>query len=105
MPTVENHTQLTVANTLHELRSRARALASSPERKAPPKLAVVAAEDDIALSAAAAALALGIAIPILIGHEKRLRFKAAEIGLSEALDGAEIASACDAQEATKVAVN
>jgi phosphate butyryltransferase len=101
MPTAENKMQMTPATELHDLRARARALANSGAK---PKVAVVAAEDDVALSAAAAALELGIAIPILIGHETRLRFKAAEIGLSEALDGAETVSATP-EEAAQVAVS
>lgn len=105
MPTTDELLKMTPASDLHELRKRAQALTRSADTRRIPRVCVVAAEDDIALSAAAASLELGIAIPVLIGHETRLRFKAAEIGLSEALDGAEIVSAADTQEATQVAVS
>ena len=80
-----------------ELRERARALGAR-------KVCVVAAEDDVALSAAAAAMELGIATPVLVGDPTRLRAKAAEIGLAEAIERAEIVAAGSAAEAARAAV-
>jgi phosphate butyryltransferase len=54
------------------------------------------ADDEIALTAAAGAMHLGIAIPVLIGHEQRIRAKAEALGLSELIAGAEFVSADDA---------
>jgi phosphate butyryltransferase len=57
-----------------ELRSAARLLG-------PRKVAVVAADDEVALTAAEGALRLGIAIPVLIGNEEKIRDKAHTLGL------------------------
>jgi phosphate butyryltransferase len=57
-----------------ELRSAARLLG-------PRKVAVVAADDEVALTAADGALRLGIAIPVLIGNEAKIRDKAHTLGL------------------------
>jgi phosphate butyryltransferase len=54
------------------------------------------ADDEIALTAAAGAMHLGIAIPVLIGHEQRIRAKAEALGLSELIAEAEFVSADDA---------
>jgi len=80
-----------------ELRERARALGAK-------KVCVVAAEDDVALGAASAAMELGIATPNLVGHPTKIRFKAAEIDLSDALDHAEVVAADSAQDAARIAV-
>jgi phosphate butyryltransferase len=53
-------------NNFRELRLRAQALG-------PRRVGVVAAEDEVALTAADAALQLGIAIPVLIGDERKTR--------------------------------
>ena len=53
-------------NNFSELRLRAQALG-------PQRVGVVAAEDEVALTAADAALQLGIAIPVLIGDERKTR--------------------------------
>jgi phosphate butyryltransferase len=72
-----------------DLRRRARPLG-------PKRVAIVMADDEIALTAAAGAMHLGIAIPVLIGHEQRIRAKAEALGLSELIAGAEFVSADDA---------
>jgi phosphate butyryltransferase len=53
-------------NNFSEMRLRAQALG-------PQRVGVVAAEDEVALTAADAALQLGIAIPVLIGDERKTR--------------------------------
>jgi phosphate butyryltransferase len=77
-----------------ELRHRARPAG-------PKRVAVVAADDDIALTAADAALLLGIALPVLIGNECRIRKKAEALGLSGLIAQAEY---IDADEAASTAV-
>ena len=71
-----------------ELRRRAQPLG-------PKRVAVVAAEDEVALTAADGALHLGIAIPVLIGNERKIRAKAEALGLSSLIAGAEFVSADD----------
>ena len=53
-------------NNFSEMRLRAQALG-------PQRVGVVASEDEVALTAADAALQLGIAIPVLIGDERKTR--------------------------------
>jgi phosphate butyryltransferase len=65
-----------------ELRSAARPLG-------PRKVAVVAADDEVALTAADGALRLGIALPVLIGNEEKIRDKAHALGLVGLLANAE----------------
>ena len=48
----------------------------------PQRVGVVAAEDEVALTAADAALRLGIAIPVLIGDERKTRMKLDALELS-----------------------
>ncbi len=72
-----------------ELRLRAQPLG-------PKRVAVVAADDEVALTAADGALHLKIAIPVLIGDEPRIRAKAQALGLFGLLSGAEFVSADDA---------
>jgi phosphate butyryltransferase len=55
-------------------------------------VAIVAADDEVALSAANGALHLGIAIPVLIGREDRIRAKAQSLGLVDLLARAEFVS-------------
>ncbi len=59
----------------------------------PRKVAVVGADDEVALTAADGALHLGIAIPVLIGNEQRIRAKAQSLGLTELLAKAEFVAA------------
>src|SRR5271169_6730967 len=72
-----------------ELRHRAHPLG-------PKRVAIVAADDEVALTAADGALHLDIAIPVLIGNERKIRAKAQALGLSALLSGAEFVSAEDA---------
>lgn len=65
----------------------------------PRRVAVVAADDDIALVAVERAFHLGIAVPTLIGNELRIRSKAEQLGLSALLAGAEILDTDDAPTA------
>jgi phosphate butyryltransferase len=51
----------------------------------PRRLAVVVADDDVALTAAAESLASEIALPILIGNVPKIRAKAETLGLSDLL--------------------
>lgn len=68
----------------------------------PKRVAVVLADDDVALTAAADALHAGIALPVLIGDEPRIRAHAAALGFAELLDRGEFVSA--AGNAAEVAV-
>jgi len=72
-----------------ELRHRAQPLG-------PKRVAIVVADDEVALTAADGALHLGIAIPVLIGNERKIRAKAEALGLSELIASAELISANDA---------
>ncbi|MFZ0911775.1 MAG: phosphate acyltransferase [Candidatus Korobacteraceae bacterium] len=72
-----------------ELRRRAQPLG-------PKRVAIVAADDEVALTAADGALHLGIAIPVLIGDERKIRAKAEALGLFGLIAGAEFVSADDA---------
>ena len=71
-----------------ELRRRAQPLG-------PKRVAIVAADDEVALTAADGALHLGIAIPVLIGNERKIRAKAEALGISGLIAGAEFVSADD----------
>jgi len=59
----------------------------------PKRIAVVLADDEVALTAAADALHAGIALPILIGDEPLIRAHAQALGFTELLDRAEFVSA------------
>ena len=72
-----------------ELRRRAQPLG-------PMRVGVVAADDEVALTAADGALHLGIAIPVLIGNEQTIRAKAKAFGLFGLIAEAEFVSADDA---------
>jgi phosphate butyryltransferase len=76
-------------HNFNELRLRAQALGSQ-------RVGVVAAEDENALTAADAALQLGIAIPVLIGDERKTRMKVDALGLSALIAKAEFVGADDA---------
>jgi phosphate butyryltransferase len=75
-----------------ELRRRA-------EKAGPRRVAVVVADDEVALTAADCALQIGIALPVLIGDEGRIRSAAQKFDLSALLAGAEFANAEDAATA------
>src|SRR5271169_4366532 len=72
-----------------ELRRRAQPLG-------PRRVAIVAADDEVALTAADGALHLGIAIPVLIGDERKIRAQAEALGLSDLIARAEFVSGDDA---------
>ncbi|MGA2904121.1 MAG: phosphate acyltransferase [Candidatus Korobacteraceae bacterium] len=75
--------------TFAELRRRAQPLG-------PKRVAIVVADDEVALTAADGALHLGIAIPVLIGNERKIRAQAEALGLSELLAAAEFVSSDNA---------
>ncbi len=77
--------------TFQELRTRAQELG-------PRRVGVVAAEDEVSLSAAHAALQLGIAFPVLIGDERKTRRKVETLGLSTLKTNAEFVGAEDAAQ-------
>jgi len=62
----------------------------------PRRVAVVVADDEVALSAADGALHLGIAVPVLVGNEQKIRAKAEGLGLLSLLERAEFVTADDA---------
>jgi phosphate butyryltransferase len=70
------------------LRQRAQALG-------PKRVAVVVAEDDVALAAADGARSLGIAKIVLIGNERRIRQTAEQLGLGALLAEAQIIESSD----------
>jgi phosphate butyryltransferase len=61
----------------------------------PKKVAVVGADDEVALTAADGALQLGIALPVLIGEENKIRAQAEALGLSSLISKAEFISTPD----------
>src|SRR5271169_648426 len=71
-----------------ELRRRAQPLG-------PRRVAIVAANDEVALTAADGALHLGIAVPVLIGNERKIRHEAEALGLLDLIAGAEFVNAED----------
>jgi phosphate butyryltransferase len=70
-------------NSFAELRNHARTIG-------PKRVAVVMAEDDVALTAIDGAWKLGMAQPVLIGRAAAIRDRAATLGLGALLDGATI---------------
>ena len=72
-----------------ELRRRAQPLG-------PKRVAIVVADDEVALTAADGALHLGIALPVLIGNERKIRAKTEALGLSALIASAEFISTDDA---------
>jgi phosphate butyryltransferase len=90
--------QLQVAGcirTFVELRNRAREVG-------PKRVGVVLADDEVALTAAADALRIEIAFPVLIGDAARIRAHAESLGLAELVAKAEFVSA--AENAAEIAV-
>lgn len=72
------------------------ALCERARETGPKRVAVVDASDEIALTAAADALAQGIALPVLIGDAAAIRERASSLGLVKLLASAEIVEAADA---------
>ncbi len=83
-----------IISSFVELRRRAQPLG-------PRRVAVVVADDEVALTAADGALHLGIAVPVLIGNERKTRTEAEALGLSGLMTGAEFV---DTEDAVGVAV-
>ncbi len=75
-------------SSFFQLRRRAQSLG-------PKRVAVVMADDKVALLAAADALQLRIAQPVLIGDAPKIRAKAVALGLADVLAGAEFVTAAD----------
>lgn len=86
--------------TMQGLLERAKALG-------PKRVAVVVADDEVALTAAAEAKALGVATPVLIGDETRIRGAVAKLSERDRAQleaETEIVQAPDPEEAAKAAV-
>ena len=75
--------------TFTELRRRAQPLG-------PKRVAIVVADDEVALTAADGALHLGIAIPVLIGNERKIRAQAEALGLTGLIAAAEFVTSDNA---------
>lgn len=86
-----------ILTSFSELRQQA-------QRHGPKRVAVVMADDEVALSALAQAVALKIAMPVLIGEEARIREKLAHVEEGAALRHAVFVSAQDAHTAAQTAV-
>lgn len=71
--------------TFAAVRTRARQLG-------PKRVGVVFADDDVVLAAASDALLEGIALPVLLGDEPRIRAHAASLGLAQLLHHAQFIS-------------
>jgi phosphate butyryltransferase len=82
--------------TFAELRKRAREAGAK-------RVGVVLADDEVALTAAADALRIEIALPVLIGDARRIRARAELLGLPELAAKAEFVSATT-EEAAVIAV-
>ena len=62
----------------------------------PRRVAVIVADDEVALTAADHALQLGIAVPVLLGNVAAIRARAEELGLADLLSAAELVDTTDA---------
>ena len=89
-----NPHQTKAISSFAELRERARSLGGTR------RVAVVVADDEVALTAASGALEQGIAMPVLVGNESRIRVKATKLKLDMLLAKAEIVATADTTEAT-----
>ena len=74
--------------TFEELRERAKGLGAR-------RVALVSADDEVALTAAAEALRLGIVLPVLVGDLRKTRQMAEALWLSELVERAEFVDAPD----------
>ena len=97
-----------IAEELTSIRSFGQ-LRRSAQTAGAKRVAIVCAEDDVALAAASDALAHGIAIPQLIGNETNIRAKASALGLGELLARAQLihaeSSAAAARKACEMAAS
>ena len=92
-----NSTERTTAiRTFDQLRNEARTLGSA-------RVAIVCAEDDVALTAASEAHACGIANPLLFGRAAKIVDRATALGLVNLLDSAQIIDVAEPMEAARVA--
>jgi phosphate butyryltransferase len=74
------------------------------KKRGPKRVGVVVADDDVALLAAAGAAELGLAIPVLIGDEGKIRSKIRELDLIALISEAIFVGAADsASAATRAA--
>ena len=87
---------LTAVRSFQELRLRAQALG-------PKRVAIVVADDEVALLAAAGAVELGIAIPVLVGNEQRIRADIAKFNAHLLLEKAIFVDAPDSSSAANAA--
>lgn len=78
--------------TFAELRERACQLG-------PRRVGVVQADDDVALTAVSEAMIVGMASPVLIGNEPRIRARMKQLGLAELESRAQIVESDDAGRA------
>jgi phosphate butyryltransferase len=94
---VVNSPESKTVHNFAELRERARAVG-------PRRVAVVVADDEVALTASYGAMKLGIAIPLLVGDQARIRAKITQLGLDASLETAQVVAAEDpAATAVKLA--
>lgn len=86
----------TAIKSFQELRVRARALG-------PKRVAVVVADDEVALLTAESALTLGISVPVLFGKESKIRAEIERVGVPDLLTHAVFVDAPDAISAANLA--
>ncbi len=86
----------TAIRNFHQLREEARAVG-------PLRVAIVCADDDVALEAASDALILGIATPQLLGDAENIGRRARSLGLDKLLESAQIIDVPDAIDAARLA--
>lgn len=89
---------VTAIRTFQELREAARALG-------PKRVGVVVADDEVALLAASSAAQLGLATPILIGSEAKIRDKIHSLAIDDLIPRAEFREAPDAASAAAIATS
>jgi len=85
----------TAIRNFHQLRSEA-------QSQDPLRVAIVCAEDDVALMAASSALTSGIASPQLLGSEAAIRSKARKLGIETQLASVPIIDVADPMQAAQV---
>ncbi len=81
------------------------ALRRLAQQRGPRRVAVVMADDEVALTALAQAVALNLATPVLIGEVARIREKLATLESGAALDNAILISVPNATAAAETAVH
>src|SRR4051812_38313531 len=69
----------------------------------PKRVAIVVADDEVALLAASGAVQLGIAIPVLVGNEQKIRSEIDRFRLHSLLDQAIFVDAFDSATAANAA--